>query len=515
MFLSGYAYFQGIDVNSFGLIRSELQLENSEFKFSVPLGGVKNTQRSTELNDYSYSQISTISNAGIDLSEIPYGRYEILLKSTQGKLSNSSRLKSADLTQSITFTQNGSIRIFKSNNSIALIYEPINFAQTDDYFFELLNLTITQRKLDVLGLFGPKGYELSEWNSIDYYLLVVGQENQVVRTIRLANGSRDNIDAYSGDKYLDQSKAVFAPQRYLPLDLDTFNLPFGEYTLSVAARHETRIMVKSLERNLIYHPVEGVPKLKVAVIGSCVSRDLFNKKLNPTWRTGYELLGTFYQMSLISLMSESVPVPEALREQMDSHSFACTSADFKKDFLQELSLNKPDVILLDLRIDARFGVLQIGNSWITDNQWKIGQTNYYEQLKNNSKLSMSAKRVDFIKLFEESVIKFRNFLSTHLPECNIYLNSSRGVNFYRDGLSNIKMVSSTINEHNKNWDELDNIFQKNIDCRRIVPNIRFVGSALDHPWGKGPIHYELSYYSDAAALMNREIYGSLADYELV
>lgn len=515
MFLSGYAYFQGVDVNAFGLIRTELQLENSEFIFSIPLGGVKSLQHPIEPNDYSYSQISTISNAGIDLSSIPHGRYSIVLKSSQDELSDSSRLEGTNVTQSVTFTKNGSIRLFKSNDSIVLIYEPLDFALTDDYFFELLNLTITQRKLDIYGVFGPRGYELSNWNSIDYYLLIAGKENQVVRTIRLANGSRDDIDKYSGNSYLDQSKAVFATRRYLPIDLDSFNLPFGEYNLSIAARHETRIKVRNLDGTVIYRPVEGVSKPKVSVIGSCVSRDLFNGKLNPTWRTGYELLGTFYQMSLISLMSDSIPVPEVLNEQMDSHSFACTSADFRKDFLQELALKKPDVLLVDLRIDARFGVLQVGNSWITNNQWKIGQTDYYEQLNDNLRLSMFENKANFIKLFEKSVIKFRDFLSACIPECKIFLNSARGVNFYRNGLRNIKLESSVIYDHNKKWDELDAVFEKNIDCRRFAPEIRFVGSDINHPWGKGPIHYESSYYSDAAALISREIYGSLADYELV
>lgn len=515
MFLTGYAYFQGVDVNAFGLIRTELQLENSEFNFSIPLGGVKNSQRFIEPNNYSHSQISTISNAGIDLSSIPHGRYNILLKSSQDEKSDSSRLKSTNVVQSVTFTKDGSIRLFKSNNSIVLVYEALDFTATDDYFFELLNLTITQRTLDIYGVFGPRGYELSDWNSIDYYLLIVGKANQVVRTVRLANGSRDDIDEYSGNRYLDQSKAVFATHRYLPIDLDSFNLPFGEYTLSIAARHETRIKVRNLDRTVIYRPVEGVAKPRVSVIGSCVSRDLFNGKLNPTWRTGYELLGTFYQMSLISLMSESIPVPEVLNEQMDSHSFACTSADFRKDFLRELALKKPDILIVDLRIDARFGVLQVGNSWITDNKWKIGQTDFYEQLKENLRLSMFENKDEFIKLFEQSVINFRDFLSAHIPECRIFLNSSRGVNFYRNGLRNIKLESSTIYDHNKKWDELDSVFEKNIDCRRFVPEVRFVGSDINHPWGKGPIHYESSYYSEAAALMSREVYGSLADYELV
>lgn len=514
LFLTGSSYFEGFPVTNYGQIRTSIVLESPESRIVVPLGGDVNNNLRTSERDYSYAQFSTVSHAGVDLTDLLPGRYRLRIKSDQEELTNISSPNLSRAIEDISFQDDYYIRVSSLNGEVVVLKQKLLTRAENETFFSIQYFDIKDNKLSVLGYFGPKGYELAEWSDIDYYMHLVNS-NGVSRTIKLANGNRPDVWELTAEPQLDQSKAVFTTKNYDPIDLKQLQLPFGTYRVSILAKHYSKILRQDLTKELKVAPLVGYPKKSVAIIGSCVSRDLFNSRLNASWKDGYQLTGTHYQMSFVSLMANTLEIPDVLREELNDHDYRCTAADYAKKFSEVLLETPPEFLLIDLRIDARFGVIKIHDSYITDNLWKIGQTSYYDTLRPNLRYSMRDNREQYISLFTEAVARFRDFHVAYLPQTKIILNSARGVGFYRDGLKSTQFKDKAINLHNQYWSELDSLFSGMIDCDVITPSKRNIGSNVNHPWGKGPIHFEKDYYNYTATQLMSRTHNNEVHYSLL
>jgi uncharacterized protein DUF6270 len=99
--------------------------------------------------------------------------------------------------------------------------------------------------------------------------------------------------------------------------------------------------------------------VRVAVFGSCVTRDLFE---DPLMRPS--LVHYAARSSIISAVAPPVPIaPDAVA--LDSAwQHRCVLADFGKTFFASLEEARPDWLLIDL-IDERFDVIRTAGSFVT------------------------------------------------------------------------------------------------------------------------------------------------------
>lgn len=233
---------------------------------------------------------------------------------------------------------------------------------------------------------------------------------------------------------------------------------------------------------------------KVGVIGSCVTRDNFNSRVASQWQSRYELTGHFYQMSFISLFSKPINIDKETFSDLDVHSRICTIRDFTKEYLTELKVNPPDLLIIDFRTDVRFPIVEYGDSYFTDNSWKIGHSSFYRTFINCKRVSIRHNNEDYIKLFEKACFKFKKFSDKYLPNTRIILNSTRAVKGYRTSDSFVEFSPITGVDANPHWDALESVFLELIPAATINawdPNLE---SDKDHIWGAGPVHYEKLYY---------------------
>ncbi|MGP5698730.1 DUF6270 domain-containing protein [Glutamicibacter arilaitensis] len=101
------------------------------------------------------------------------------------------------------------------------------------------------------------------------------------------------------------------------------------------------------------------PLIKVAVIGSCVTRDIFNRTFNPGYKDLFECVALANQVSIVSLMSPPVPVDPEDLDGLEPRVHGEIVKEFSRHFLTELLETEPDYLLMDFRPDIVFGFVDL------------------------------------------------------------------------------------------------------------------------------------------------------------
>lgn len=270
----------------------------------------------------------------------------------------------------------------------------------------------------------------------------------------------------------------------------------GEYRVSIVKSASSGTREWPLNMTLSVRQENLLPREKtsIVVIGSCVSRDNFNSKISSKWKDYYELTGEHYQMSLISLFSKKVSYPFGAFDDLDSFSSRVTKSDFEKELIGKMAASPPDLLIVDLRADLRFGLIDCGGSFVTNNPWKLGKSRYYSDLADQPRLSLLEQRQEYLQAFEETLAKFQTFREQFIPDTKIILNTAKAVEFSNTN-GELSAIDSEFGKNtNDLWKVLDNEFKK-------LPNVDIINawtpdltSSSIHAWGPGPVHFEQKYY---------------------
>jgi len=138
-------------------------------------------------------------------------------------------------------------------------------------------------------------------------------------------------------------------------------------------------------RNLLHKNTKNckladTKRLKVSIVGSCATRDNFNSKFNPDWRKYFYCDVSAQQNSIISLVSTPFDLAPLDMDNLSEWERREVHYESKRQFWIDLKDYQPDVIVIDLFTEVRFPVIDCGETYITDNSWKIGKSNGYKNL---------------------------------------------------------------------------------------------------------------------------------------
>ncbi|MFU1545163.1 DUF6270 domain-containing protein [Aeromonas veronii] len=258
---------------------------------------------------------------------------------------------------------------------------------------------------------------------------------------------------------------------------------------------ELESKVKSLSSELEKSRINS--QIELSIIGSCVSRDNFNSKFNPNYKNHFKFKHLQHQSSLVSLMSPKVEISSDDISDVDDWSRQQIVRDFQKSILAEIESDSPSVILFDLFTDSRFPCIEVDNSYVTLNEWKLVNTNLYKKISNNKIIGFTENESEFLKHFTDSVKALKAKLNEVSPLSKIVLNSTRGALKYISQGEVIDFKVNYVKEINRRWELLEKIF---IDIMDPVVINAFkqdvtLGDAL-HPWGLGYVHYTREFYND-------------------
>ena len=257
-------------------------------------------------------------------------------------------------------------------------------------------------------------------------------------------------------------------------------------------------------------------KKKISIIGSCPSRDLFNKMFVTNWRDFFEVVIERFQTSFISVMSVPIPVNRNTKSKEINKNYYSKYfyAECEKSIINGLVSTQPDVILVDFYADAVYGVQKI-----SDKQFITKDPGHWDDLFGCISLGPKEKIIalyrpeEYLILFKKAFRKFVKLINDYLPSAQIIVNELHLAN-------KIKLENSIEEFKFTDVNGVDSAGKKvmikgedryNIYCNIIGEMNKFAIQELgltsikgkrdyyinpNHSWGPGMVHYEKEFYID-------------------
>ena len=240
---------------------------------------------------------------------------------------------------------------------------------------------------------------------------------------------------------------------------------------------------------------------KIATVGSCVTRDNFNKNFNPNYKDFFKLVLHQHQVSIPSLMSNKISYleDESLANFSDFNKRHLKS-ECDKSFFKLIKEEQPEYLLLDLDADVNFGVIEIGDGQYFTNNPKFSNVSFLK--KYNTRMKMINNPDAYYNMWKPTVDKFFAFLEKEVPKCKILLVKTKFIDEFRDGKSLNEIRKSEkrrmfdVDGLNALWDRLNNYIIDNFNVRVLDMTQKKYYLEFDHPWGAYYLHYEQDYYND-------------------
>ena len=244
-------------------------------------------------------------------------------------------------------------------------------------------------------------------------------------------------------------------------------------------------------------------KIKIAAVGSCISRDPFNSLFNKDWKQYFEFTAYQFQGSMISLMSP--PISYDVNEfQWEEHVPKATRwalySELNKAFLSDLYHAQPDYLIIDLYADVFYGMCQLDNTFIMN---KTNALRYNSYLKKQKKISYSCyrRKKQFFALFEQKMDDFMRYCHHYLPATKIILNQARFQAYYIDEQGKRHLLwrypKPYLTYLNRCWCQLEEKIISKYDVLTLNHDNKVYYAAQKHPFGdKFPLHYTPDFYRD-------------------
>ncbi|TDK62176.1 hypothetical protein E2K98_08920 [Bacillus salipaludis] len=239
-------------------------------------------------------------------------------------------------------------------------------------------------------------------------------------------------------------------------------------------------------------------KKGISIIGSCVSRDNFNRHFNEDYKKDYEMFKLQNQTSIISLVSKPITYNTNEINNIGDWEAEQLCTELDKSFFRNLNFRENDFIILDFFSDVYFGVINFDGMYITNNYWVLQKTNLYKRLSSYPKLNIINNFDAYFELWRRSIHEFFRRVSIILPHSKIILHKARFTDSYikDDGSVALFNNAKEVSKYNKAWSALDRYIEANFDVIPISIDEGKLISTENHKWGKFNVHYDLPYYHE-------------------
>jgi hypothetical protein len=250
--------------------------------------------------------------------------------------------------------------------------------------------------------------------------------------------------------------------------------------------------------------VTPAPLIRVAVLGSCVSRDLFNRQFNPSYKDLFDCVALSNQVSLISLMSEPITVRAEQLADLDEYGQREVTKEISRSFLEDLVAQRPEYLLVDLFADVHLGCFEVDGRHLTRNRWRILKTRLYAE-SDSRDLVPDDDREAYLVAWRDAVDRLLGFLAENLPETRVVLHRARNVTHTVDGNGIVTAMGQErrMRAMNEWWNRLDDELVSRGVTRTIDVFREDLTSFDTHPWGPFAVHYTLDYHGAALSRLTQ------------
>ncbi|MFE7373419.1 DUF6270 domain-containing protein [Bacillus cereus] len=246
--------------------------------------------------------------------------------------------------------------------------------------------------------------------------------------------------------------------------------------------------------------------VKIAVLGTCFSRNAFNSSsyFNPNYKKIYNCVYTQFHSSIISLVSNPVPLSVEKLTGVRENDKNFVAVDFDKSFFDKLKESQADYLILDLYSDASKAILKLEDDRYVSCSYILEDSSYINQVENVEVIGHSNQE-RYFNIWKGAVERFIKKLTEILPEDRIILNKGRFTPTYFDENREVKSFSDPqlIRRNNCFWDKLDNYFMYLMPGAKVIDltDTSYIGDAT-YPFGTSFSHYESGYYKEFLNRLN-------------
>lgn len=261
-------------------------------------------------------------------------------------------------------------------------------------------------------------------------------------------------------------------------------------------------------------------RIKVGIIGSCVTREAFITRNNPQYKDVYDLGPLAWQTGLVSFLSTPVAADVAASVEpgtkVNEHGARTMARDIAKTDRADLEAFAPDYLLFDLYSDVRYGLARIGDATITNNPNSFRKTDYFAAGDGFTTLHMANASAEYVPLVEAAVDELVEWQRRALPQTTLVLNCFRYSSYYRTSTGDLNFVKyrgdqkrddlyRRLLRENDRYDSLYRSITARHDLRTIDNRDRSYHSDGDHPFGISPWHFGRPFFQDFMADLDRMV----------
>jgi len=238
---------------------------------------------------------------------------------------------------------------------------------------------------------------------------------------------------------------------------------------------------------------------RVAIFGSCVTRDLFEyPRLRPT------LALYAARSSVISTTAPAVAIGAHEVTLKSKFQKRCVLVDFQKSFWRQLKEVRPDWLVVDL-VDERFDLLRTNGSFVTRSSAfeaaGLGSLDRYDwqPVERHSE--------DGLALFDDASKRFVHRATQTVPPERIVLHRARWLTRYREG----DRIEDFPADRRRFADWMNQTLERGYEalaeqlgrsCAEVDLDPRRYAADAAHRWELEPFHYEPAYNEAAIARLS-------------
>ncbi|WP_121605299.1 DUF6270 domain-containing protein [Virgibacillus sp. Bac332] len=239
--------------------------------------------------------------------------------------------------------------------------------------------------------------------------------------------------------------------------------------------------------------------MKIAIVGSCLTRDNFNSKFNANYKMFFECVAHQHQANILSLMSDAIPTHGQNLDKYTGFRLKHFRSELTKEFLEELSIEKPEYLLIDLYGDIYCGAIELGNgNYLTNNTMFKGIPVYDE---SNGKI-IRVTDGEYFDIFKKKFNDFYKYVMSVTPKTKIVIVKNKFGDKLSSGhnLSKIRLENGipiiNVKKLNELWEKYNSFLINQYKFRFLDMTDNDYLLSDNHPWGKFYVHYTTNFYRD-------------------
>ena len=245
-------------------------------------------------------------------------------------------------------------------------------------------------------------------------------------------------------------------------------------------------------------------KTKIAVLGSCISRDLFNSNFVPNYKDFFDLVFDAQRTTMISLMQDSVVIDNNLLDILphnpkNNARTKFITEDLNKVFLKNLVEKDIDYLIIDNYFEFLMGILYFDNNTIiTNNVWDLPETEFYKNMSDKVNLRIYENFEEYFCIWSKYCDLFFKFLTLYCPDIKVILIEARENNqvMKSDGTSYINPnFTKTMNVANPLLEKLDGYIINNFNVDVLKFDYGNTYCDENNVWGFAPMHFTKNFHN--------------------